>query len=187
MTAQPRIERRPSTCPHDCPSVCALEVEVIDGRSIGRVRGDPRHTYTAGVVCAKVARYAERIHHPDRLTRPLRRVGSKGSGRFAPISWDDALDLTAAAFLKAEAAHGPEAVWPYFYAGTMGLVMRDGINRLRHVKRYSGQYSTICTTPAWSGYVAGTGKLAGATRARWRGPIAWSSGERIRSIRRSTS
>ncbi|MFE1599965.1 molybdopterin oxidoreductase family protein [Methylobacterium sp. ID0610] len=162
MTAQARIERRTSTCPHDCPSVCALDVEVIDGTAIGRVRGSARHSYTAGVVCAKVARYAERIHHPDRLTQPLIRTGPKGSGLFAPISWDEALDRTAEAFLEAEAAHGAEAVWPYYYAGTMGLVMRDGINRLRHAKGYSGQYSTICTTLAWSGYVAGTGRLAGS-------------------------
>jgi anaerobic selenocysteine-containing dehydrogenase len=162
VTAQPRIERQSSTCPHDCPSVCALDVEVIDGGTIGRVRGSARHSYTAGVVCAKVARYAERIHHPDRLTQPLIRTGPKGSGRFAPISWDEALDRTAAAFRQAEAAHGPEAVWPYYYAGTMGLVMRDGINRLRHAKGYSGQHSTICTTLAWSGFVAGTGRLAGA-------------------------
>ncbi|WP_018259858.1 molybdopterin oxidoreductase family protein [Methylobacterium sp. WSM2598] len=162
MTAQARIERRASTCPHDCPSVCALDVEVIDGAAIGRVRGAARHSYTAGVVCAKVARYAERVHHPDRLTRPMIRTGPKGSGSFAPISWDEALDRTAEAFLGAEAAHGPEAVWPYYYAGTMGLVMRDGINRLRHAKGYSGQHSTICTTLAWSGFVAGTGRLAGS-------------------------
>ncbi|MEH3144307.1 MAG: molybdopterin oxidoreductase family protein [Methylobacterium frigidaeris] len=161
MTIQARIEHKTSTCPHDCPSVCALEVEVIDGATIGRVRGSSRHSYTAGVVCAKVARYAERIHHPDRLTHPLVRTGPKGSGEFARIPWDEALDRVAAAFRAAEAAHGPEAVWPYFYAGTMGLVMRDGINRLRHAKGYSGQLSTICTQLAWAGYVAGTGRLTG--------------------------
>ena len=161
MTVHPRIERRSSTCPHDCPSTCALEVEVIDGATIGRVHGNKRHSYTAGVVCAKVARYAERIHHPDRLTQPLARTGPKGSGQFAPISWDEALDRTAERFLDVERRLGPEAVWPYFYAGTMGLVMRDGIERLRHVKRYSRQFSTICTTLAWSGYVAATGRLAG--------------------------
>ena len=154
-------QMRASACPHDCPSTCALDVEVLDGRTIGRVRGAADNGYTAGVICAKVARYAERVHHPDRLTQPLRRTGPKGSGSFAPIAWDDALDLVAEALLKAEAAHGPEAVWPYYYAGTMGLVMRDGINRLRHAKRYSGFFSTICVNPAWTGYVAGTGKLAG--------------------------
>ena len=99
-----RIERRHSTCPHDCPSTCALDVEVIDGRTIGRVHGSEDNSYTAGVICAKVARYAERIHHPDRLTHPLRRIGPKGSGQFRRISWDEALDLTAEAFLTAERA-----------------------------------------------------------------------------------
>ena len=161
MNLAPVIHRRSSVCPHDCPSTCALEVEVIDGRSIGRVRGDEDNSYTAGVICAKVARYAERIHHPDRLIHPLKRTGPKGSGQFARISWEEALDRTADAFLEAERAIGPEAIWPYYYAGTMGLVMRDGINRLRHVKKYSGQFSTICTNPAWTGWIAGTGKLAG--------------------------
>jgi anaerobic selenocysteine-containing dehydrogenase len=150
-----------SACPHDCPSTCALEVEVLDERSVGRVRGASDNDYTQGVICAKVARYAERIHHPDRLKHPLRRIGPKGSGSFAPISWDDALDLVAEEFDTAVCRHGSETVWPYYYAGTMGLVMRDGINRLRHAKRYSGFFSTICTNPAWTGFIAGTGRLAG--------------------------
>ncbi|MGN6750577.1 MAG: molybdopterin-containing oxidoreductase family protein [Xanthobacteraceae bacterium] len=151
-----------SACPHDCPSTCALEVEILDDHTIGRLRGAPDNAYTAGVICAKVARYAERVHHPDRLKQPLRRVGAKGSGRFAPISWDDALDIVAEAFTRAEANHGSEAVWPYLYAGTMGYVMRDGIHRLRHAKKYSGFFSTICVNPAFTGFIAGTGKLAGA-------------------------
>ena len=150
-----------SACPHDCPSTCALEVEVFDKHTIGRVRGAEDNAYTAGVICAKVARYAERVHHPDRLKHPLRRTGAKGSGQFAPISWDDALDLVAEQFLRAEQTHGSETVWPYLYAGTMGFVMRDGIHRLRHAKKYSGFFSTICVNPAWTGFIAGTGKLAG--------------------------
>jgi anaerobic selenocysteine-containing dehydrogenase len=150
-----------SACPHDCPSTCALEVEVFANNVIGRVRGAEDNTYTAGVICAKVARYAERVHHPDRLTHPLRRTGAKGSGEFSPISWDDALDIVAERFVRAERAHGSEAVWPYLYAGTMGYVMRDGIHRLRHAKKYSGFFSTICVNPAWTGFIAGTGKLAG--------------------------
>lgn len=161
MNVQPAIARHPSVCPHDCPSTCALDVEVIGGVRIGRVRGAEDNSYTAGVICAKVARYAERIHHPDRLTRPLIRTGPKGSGQFAPIGWDEALDRIAERFLADEAAHGSEAVWPYYYAGTMGLVMRDGIHRLRHTKRYSGMFSTFCTNMAWTGFIAGTGKLAG--------------------------
>ncbi len=132
-----------------------------DERTIGRVRGARDNDYTAGVICAKVARYAERVHHPDRLTRPLIRKGAKGSGEFLPISWDDALDLVAEKFLQVEQRYTAEAVWPYYYAGTMGHVMRDGINRLRHVKRYSNFHETICNNPAQAGFTAGTGLIAG--------------------------
>lgn len=156
-----KIDVRHSTCPHDCPSACALDIEVIENEKIGRVRGSKQQTYTAGVVCAKVARYAERIHHPDRVTHPLRRIGPKGSGQFARISWDEAMDEIADRFDEAERDFGAQSVWPYYYAGTMGLVMRDGINRLSHVKKYSRFYSTICATIAWVGYAAGTGKVAG--------------------------
>jgi anaerobic selenocysteine-containing dehydrogenase len=161
MNAPARIARLPSVCPHDCPSACALEVEVVDGRTIGRVHGAKEQLYTAGVICAKVARYAERIHHPDRLMHPLRRVGPKGAGRFERIGWDEALDAIATRFQEAERDFGAESVWPYYYAGTMGRVMRDGVNRLSHVKKYSGFLSTICINPAWSGFLAGTGKMVG--------------------------
>jgi anaerobic selenocysteine-containing dehydrogenase len=161
MDAPLPIVRRPSVCPHDCPSACALDAEVIGGARIGRLRGAKDQSYTDGVIYAKVARYAERVHHPDRLTQPLRRVGAKGEGRFAPIGWDEALDEAAARFAEAAARHGPETVWPYYYAGAMGLVMLDGINRLRHAMGWSGMFATICTTMARTGYVAGTGRLAG--------------------------
>ena len=158
MNAVPAPEIHHSACPHDCPSTCALEIERIDPYRIGRVRGAAANDYTAGVVCSKVARYAERAHHPDRLTRPLRRTARGG---FSPIGWDEALDEVADAFRRAAARYGSETVWPYYYAGTMGLVQRDGINRLRHTMRYSGQHSTVCTTLAWNGFIAGTGRLAG--------------------------
>jgi anaerobic selenocysteine-containing dehydrogenase len=157
----PPLRIAASACPHDCPSTCALEVEVLDARTIGRIRGAADNAYTAGVICAKVARYAERLHHPGRLTAPLRRKGAKGSGEWQTISWDDALDVTAENLLHVEERYGAHAVWPYYYAGTMGLVMRDGINRLRHAKRYSGFHSTICVNPAYSGFAAGTGRIAG--------------------------
>ena len=150
-----------SACPHDCPSVCALDVELPGNNKIGRVRGAKDNSYTDGVICTKVSKYAERAHHPDRLLYPMRRVGPKGSKQFERISWTDAIDMTAEGLLKAEQRYGAESIWPYYYAGTMGLVMRDGINRLRHAKKYSNQFSTICTTLAWTGFIAGTGKLAG--------------------------
>ena len=91
-----------SVCPHDCPSTCALEVETANGGTITRVRGARENTYTSGVICSKVARYHERLYHPERLTQPLRRRGDKGNGTFEPISWDDALDEVAEALLRAE-------------------------------------------------------------------------------------
>jgi len=161
MNQHAKVDIRHSTCPHDCPSACALDIEVIGGQSIGRIRGSKKQTYTAGVVCAKVARYAERIHHPERLTFPMRRIGAKGSGQFARISWDEALDEVAARFEQAEREFGAESVWPYYYAGTMGVVMRDGINRLANVKKYSRFYSTICSNIARVGFAIGTGRIAG--------------------------
>jgi len=151
----------PSVCPHDCTSTCALEVERIDARTIGRVRGSHRNTYTRGVICEKVGRYAERVHHPDRLLHPMRRVGPKGAGRFERIGWEEALDTVAEAFIRQALALGPETVWPYYYAGTMGLVQRDGINRLRHAMGYSRYYSTICVTLSDTGWAAGVGAKRG--------------------------
>jgi anaerobic selenocysteine-containing dehydrogenase len=161
MNKPTNIKTGYSVCPHDCPSACALEVEVLDEHTIGRLRGAKDQTYTAGVICEKVARYAERIHHPDRLTRALKRKGEKGGGEWQEIGFDDALDEVAEAFERAEARHGAETVWPYYYAGTMGLVMRDGIHRLTHAKKYSRMYDTFCVTLAWPGYIAGTGRLYG--------------------------
>ncbi|PZN54496.1 MAG: dehydrogenase [Proteobacteria bacterium] len=151
-----------SACPHDCPSTCALDVELLGPDRIGRIHGARDNSYTAGVVCAKVARYADRIHHPERLLKPLVRAGGKGEGVWKEASWDAALDLVAERFEAAEAKYGSETVWPYFYAGTMGLVQRDGIERLRHAKKYSGFFGSICTNLAWTGYVMGTGALRGS-------------------------
>lgn len=161
MNIRPNILTGHSVCPHDCPSTCALDVEVLDAHTIGRVRGAKDQTYTAGVICEKVARYAERVHHPDRLTKALKRRGAKGSGEWQEISHEDALDEVAEQFLKAEAAYGAESIWPYFYAGTMGFVMRDGIHRLIHAKKYTRLYDSFCVTLAWPGYSVGTGRLYG--------------------------
>jgi anaerobic selenocysteine-containing dehydrogenase len=152
-----------STCPHDCPSTCALEIEKLDARTIGRVYG-AQNPYTAGVVCAKVARYAERIHHPDRLSQPLRRINPKSElvGKFEPVSWDDALDIVADRFQRLIVEYGAESIWPYHYAGTMGLVQRDGLERLRHCLGTSRQHSTFCTTLADAGWIAGVGAKRGS-------------------------
>jgi anaerobic selenocysteine-containing dehydrogenase len=151
---------RSSVCPHDCPSACALDIEVLDGTRIGAVHGAD-NSYTSGVVCAKVGRYAERANHPARLTHPLLRTGPKGSGQFTPIGWNEALDRIAAAFQQTERQHGKLSVWPYHSAGTMGLINRDGIERLRNVMGYSRQKMTICTAIAAAGWQAGVGNIWG--------------------------
>ncbi|MCG7503848.1 molybdopterin-containing oxidoreductase family protein [Mesorhizobium retamae] len=162
MNTHAKIRIGHSACPHDCPSTCALDVELLGPDRIGRIHGAKDNSYTAGVVCAKVARYADRVHHPDRLLKPLVRAGAKGDGHWKEASWEAALDLVAEKFVAAEEKHGSETVWPYFYAGTMGLVQRDGIERLRHAKKYSGFFGSICTNLAWTGYVMGTGALRGS-------------------------
>src|SRR3954467_13795958 len=109
-------------CPHDCPDACAMLVTVESGKAV-RVAGDPEHPFTQGFLCAKVNRYVERTYNEDRLRTPMRRVGPKGSGRFEAISWDDAIDEIATRLSAvATSSDGPQAILPYSYAGTMGLV-----------------------------------------------------------------
>jgi anaerobic selenocysteine-containing dehydrogenase len=132
-------------CPHDCPDTCALVTTVQDGVAI-KVQGNPEHRHTDGVLCTKVSRYTERTYHPDRLLHPLRRSGPKGSGRFERVSWDEALDDIAVR-LKAIAARDPQAVLPYSYAGTMGLVQGDGMAaRFFHRMGASLLDRTICSS-----------------------------------------
>jgi anaerobic selenocysteine-containing dehydrogenase len=139
------------TCPHDCPDTCALLITVEDGVAT-EVKGDPDHPTTAGVLCTKVARYTERSYHPDRLLHPMKRVGAKGEGKFARISWDEALD-TIAARLKGIAARDPQAILPYSYAGTMGLVQGDSMShRFFHQLGASNLDRTICATAGATGY-----------------------------------
>ena len=123
----PRIVR--GACPHDCPDCCSTLVTVESGRAT-RIQGDPDHPFTQGFLCAKVNRYLERTYHADRLTTPLRRVGPKGSGRFERATWDEALDAIAAKLTSiAASADGPQAILPYSYAGTMGLVQGASMDR----------------------------------------------------------
>ena len=157
-------DRQPSVCPLDCPSTCALDVERVDAHTVGRLYGAKEHSYTQGVICAKVSRYAERAHDPDRLIRPLRRVGKERgpAARFEPICWDDALDLVAEQFLRLRDGPGAEAIWPFHYAGTMGLLQRDGLDRLRHAFGTSRQHSTYCVALSDAGWCAGAGTKRGA-------------------------
>lgn len=140
-----------ATCPHDCPDTCALLITVEDGVAT-EVKGDPDHPTTAGVLCTKVSRYAERTYHPDRLLHPMRRVGNKGEGKFERISWDEAIGEIATR-LSGIAARDPQAILPYSYAGTMGLVQGESISaRLFHHLGASLLDRTICATAGFTGY-----------------------------------
>jgi anaerobic selenocysteine-containing dehydrogenase len=109
-----------AVCPHDCPDTCGMVITVEDGRAI-QLRGDPDHPFTQGFLCQKVARYLDRVYHPERLRWPLKRTGPKGSGHFTRTSWDEALGTIAERFRAiAASADGPQAILPYSYAGTMG-------------------------------------------------------------------
>ncbi|MGJ7916557.1 molybdopterin-dependent oxidoreductase [Massilia sp. LXY-6] len=140
-----------ATCPHDCPDTCAILVTVEDGVAT-EVKGDPDHPTTAGVLCTKVSRYVERTYHPDRLLTPMRRVGRKGEGKFEPISWEQALEEIAAR-LKPIAARDPQAILPYSYCGTMGLVQGEAM-AMRFFNKLGASFldRTVCATAGFTGY-----------------------------------
>jgi anaerobic selenocysteine-containing dehydrogenase len=140
-----------ATCPHDCPDTCALLITVEDGVATA-VKGDPDHPTTAGVLCTKVARYAERTYHPERLLYPMRRIGKKGEDKFERISWDQALDEIATR-LGAIAERAPQAILPYSYCGTMGLVQGESMSsRFFHQLGASLLDRTICAMAGATGY-----------------------------------
>jgi anaerobic selenocysteine-containing dehydrogenase len=140
-----------AVCPHDCPDTCALLVTVQNGVATD-VRGDPDHPTTAGVLCTKVARYSERTYHSDRLLYPMKRIGKKGAGQFERITWDEALH-TIAARLRPLAAHDPQSILPYSYAGTMGLVQGESMSsRFFNKLGASLLDRTICASAGGEGY-----------------------------------
>ena len=149
-----------AVCPHDCPDTCAMLVTVQAGVAV-RVQGDPDHPPTHGALCTKVSRYTERSYSPDRVLTPLQRVGKKGEGRFEPVTWDAALDDIAAR-LKTIAARDPQAVLPYSYAGTMGLVQGDGMAaRFFHKLGASLLDRTICSSAGAAALTATYGAPVG--------------------------
>jgi anaerobic selenocysteine-containing dehydrogenase len=149
-----------AACPHDCPDTCAMRVTVQDDRVL-RLQGDPDHPTTNGALCTKVSRYAERTEHAERVLRPLKRVGPKGSGQFAPVSWDVAL-ADIAARLGEIAARAPEAILPYSYAGTMGLVQGEAMaQRFFHRLGASRLDRTICSNAGGDAIAATYGAKVG--------------------------
>ena len=149
-------------CPHDCPDTCALLTTVEDGRAI-EIRGAPDHPATGGVLCTKVARYLDRTYSDQRLLHPMKRAGKKGEGRFARISWDEAFATIAARFADiAQSQDGPQAIVPYSYAGTMGLLQSSSMDR-RFFHRLGASLldRTICASAGKAGWGAAIGASVG--------------------------
>ncbi len=151
----PQILR--SVCPYDCPDTCGLLVEVKNGRAVS-VSGDPEHPYTRGTLCPKMNSYQETVHSPRRLTAPQIRIGAKGEGRFAEISWDEAIGHIAERWRAIIDRYGPEAILPYSYAGTMGLVQRNAGHPFFHRLGASLLERTICSPAKEAGWKAVMGK-----------------------------
>ena len=148
-------------CPHDCPDTCVMTITVEGDRAVA-LGGDPEHRFTQGFLCAKVNRYLERVYSPDRILHPLKRVGRKGEGRFARITWDEAMDTVAARFREVMAAHGPQAILPYSYAGNMGLLSYASMDRrFFHALGASLLARTICASAGGAGLKATVGKSIG--------------------------
>ncbi len=147
------LQQVKAVCPHDCPDTCGMVVTVDrSGRAV-ELRGDKDHPFTHGFLCQKVANYLDRVYHPERLRFPLRRVGKKGQGKFERVSWDSAIAEIAARFQQiADSDHGPQAILPYSYAGTMGKLMYGSLDR-RFFHRLGASLldRTICATAGAAG------------------------------------
>ncbi len=136
-----------SVCPLDCPDRCSLEVRIDEGR-VASITGSRVNPITDGFICAKVRRYGERVHGPDRLLHPLRRTGCKGEGRFEPIGWDEAIDTIVARFDEARRTHGGASILPFSYGGSNGLVSQGTIDELLFRSLGASRLArTVCAAP----------------------------------------
>lgn len=150
-------------CPHDCPDTCSWQVavETRSGRAVD-IWGHPQQPITQGKLCGKVDRYLERTYHAGRLTTPLRRVGPKGSGHFAPVTWDEAIADIAARLRAIIATHGAEAVLPYSYSGTLGFLQGEGMAARFFNRMGASQLArTICAEAGFAGYLYTIGAAEG--------------------------
>ena len=160
---------RKSVCALDCPDCCALLVNVDEQGRGSRLRGDPQHPITQGFLCGKVARYLEREYSPDRLLYPQRRIGDKGEGRFARITWDEAFDEIAARLKEIAKQYGPEAILPYSYAGSMGQLNANGMDRrFFHRLGASRLDRTICSAAGGAGLISALGVKSIFGRSLWK-------------------
>ncbi len=167
---------RHSVCALDCPDCCSLLLNIDDGKA-SRLRGDPNHPVTRGFLCGKVARYLDREYSPDRLLYPQKRTGAKSAGSFTRISWDEALDTIAERLTAVAGEHGPEAVLPYSYAGTMGMLNGNGMDRrFFHRLGASRLDRTICSAAGMEAMTRTLGTRYGTEPEQFRHSkliIAW--------------
>ncbi len=151
-----------TVCAHDCPDMCSLLVHTDNGR-IAKIEGDPNHPLTAGFACGKVNRDADLVYSPDRLKTPRKRTGPKGSGQFAPISWDEALDTIVARWKALIAEHGPESILGYAYSAHQGQMNRGLVNGLFHALGTSRLLGgTVCDSCAEAAWDSAVGPIGGA-------------------------
>ena len=170
-----------AACPHDCPDACGTLITVEDGRAT-RIQGDPAHPITQGFLCAKVAKYLERVYSPDRVLHPMRRTAPKGAGgveAFQRITWDEALNEIVTRLKQISAEFGPEAVLPYSYGGNLGVLNGASMDmRFFHRLGASQLLRTICATTGGDAIVSVYGRKVGTEPEQFRHSkyiIAWAS------------
>jgi molybdopterin guanine dinucleotide-containing S/N-oxide reductase-like protein len=179
-----------AACPHDCPDACGVLITVEDGRAT-KVQGDPAHPVTRGFLCAKVAKYLDRVYSPARVLYPMRRVKPKGSfvgespattladQAFERITWDEALDEIASRFKRVIAEFGSEAILPYSYGGTLGVLNGASMDRRFFHRMGASQLArNICSAAGEAGLKSVTGVKLGTEPEQFRHSryiIAWAS------------
>lgn len=174
-----------TTCPLDCPDTCALHVRV-DGDGRVALAGDPAHPVTAGFICSKVARFGRRLDHPERLLTPARRSGPKGSGRFTPISWDEAIAEITERLREVIRDHGGEAILPFHYGGSNGLLSEDFLDALYFARLGASRLAkTICAAPSTVAARAMYGRMMGVDYEDYpaaRMIVVWGANPRVSQI-----
>ena len=171
-----------AACPHDCPDACAVLITVEDGRAT-KIQGDPAHPVTRGFLCAKVAKYLDRVYSPDRVLYPVRRIRAKGAGKagetsaFERITWDDALDEITKRFRQVAEEFGPESILPYSYGGTLGVLMGGSMDRRFFHRLGASQLArNICSAAGEAGLKSVLGVKLGTEPEQFRESryiIAW--------------
>jgi anaerobic selenocysteine-containing dehydrogenase len=168
-----------AACPHDCPDACGVLITVENGRAV-KIQGDPDHPITRGFLCAKVARYLDRVYSPHRLLSPMKRVARKGvtgPDQFTRISWDEALDSIASRFNQITKSFGPEAILPYSYGGTLGALNGASMDRRFFHRLGASQLArTICSEAGGEGLKSVLGVKYGTEPEQFRHSrtiIAW--------------